>query len=183
MVLAPLRAAGSVCLLATFAASLWAQTPDADAHRRRVQALERNNWIETDTVITFDPETMKEDMQVIANNQAPFQLENGQTVYRLAEQMPEFPGGKAALDYWIAGNKKTPAPDPTEQRSQGNVRLRFIVNADGTINPDRIEVVSSTLSERYQKAARALPALMPRWTPARHKGRAVACVAAMEVLF
>ena len=183
MVPAPLRAMVLLCLIAAFSTPSPAQTPDFDAHLRRVQALERNNWIETDTVITFDPETMQESMQLISNNQAPFQLENGQTVYRLAEQMPEFPGGKAALDYWIAGNKKTPAPDPTEQRSQGNVRLRFIVNADGTINTDRVEVVSSTLSERYQKAASALPALMPRWTPARHKGRAVACLAAMEVLF
>ena len=54
---------------------------------------------------------------------------------------------------------------------------------NGTINTGRIEVVSSTLSERYQKAASALPALMPRWTPARHKGQAVACLATMEVLF
>lgn len=76
-----------------------------------------------------------------------------------------------------------PAPDPKEQVSQGNVRLRFVVNADGTINTGLIEVISSNLSERYQKAANALPAMMPRWTPARHKGRAVACMASMEVLF
>ena len=89
-------------------------------------------------------------------------------VYRSVAQMPRFPGGEAALMKYIDSHLQEPQ---TQEKITGNVVLQFIVQSDGSI--DEVKVVRS-LHPDYDKEAVRVVKSLPKFTPGRQNGQAVA---------
>ena len=89
-------------------------------------------------------------------------------VYRSVAQMPRFPGGEAALMKYIDSHLQEPQ---TQEKITGNVVLQFIVQSDGSI--DEVKVVRS-LHPDYDKEAVSVVKSLPKFTPGRQNGQAVA---------
>lgn len=96
--------------------------------------------------------------------------EYSEPVYVVVEQMPEFPGGKEALDQYIANNLLYPAI-AKENGIQGRVICQFIVERDGAISD--VVVVRSSGEVSLDKEAVRLIKSMPRWRPGRTRGKMV----------
>lgn len=176
------KAAGLFCLLFT-SVCVMAQNTDKSAHLKYVQQLESKDWIVMDTIVVFDPATKEETMQVVKNDFAPFKTESGEMAYRLAEQMPEFPGGSEELATWLLSNRQTPPLKTGETAAKGTVQVRFLVLSDGQVDVSSIAVGYNDLDKPYEQAAVSTATKMPRWIPAQHKGKAVPCMARIIVSF
>lgn len=90
------------------------------------------------------------------------------TIYRSVELMPRFPGGEAALMKYISSHLQTPQ---TQERVQGSVILQFVVQSDGSIGEVK---VARSLHPEYDKEAVRVIKSLPKFTPGRHNGQAVA---------
>ena len=81
--------------------------------------------------------------------------------------MPEFPGGIAAMNKWIANN--IDLPHYAEQLS-GTIYVEFVVDKKGEIT--RVKL-SNNLHQDYDKACLAVVSKMPKWTPGEQAGKNV----------
>lgn len=100
-------------------------------------------------------------------------------VYEVVEQMPEFPGGQAALLEWIADNVIYP-PVAEQNGIQGRVVCTFIVETDGSVSD--VQVVRSIDPSLDAEAIRVL-SNMPRWNPGKQNGEAVRVKYTVPVTF
>ena len=99
------------------------------------------------------------------------------TIYRSVEQMPQFPGGEAALIKYIGYHLQTPE---TQERLHGTVILQFVVEADGSIG--EVKVVRSVHPDYDAEAVRLIKSL-PKFTPGRQNGQPVAVWYTLPVMF
>jgi TonB family protein len=107
--------------------------------------------------------------------QAP--REQTDVVYRSVEQMPQFPGGEAALMKYIQSNINYP---PTAACAQGRAIVQFVVNKDGSVG--EVKVVRSVEQELDNEAIRVVKTL-PKFTPGRQNGKPVAVWYTLPVTF
>ncbi len=84
------------------------------------------------------------------------------SISAFAAATPEFPGGKEALDNYIATNLKYPER-PLKQGIEGIVRVEFTVNTDGSIGS--IKIVRLVDPDLEAEAIRLVKS-MPAWIPA-----------------
>ena len=91
------------------------------------------------------------------------------TIFKVVEQQAEFPGGMEALYAYLGENIKFPAR-ATEAQQSGTVRLRFVVNEDGSIT--NVEVVRGAGYGMDEEATRVVKK-MPNWKPGKNNGKAV----------
>lgn len=94
---------------------------------------------------------------------------DAQGVYDIAETMPSFPGGDAAMVSWIKENLRFPQK-AREEGISGRVIVNFIVLPNGII--DGAKVVRS-ISPLLDAEALRLVKSMPKWTPGRVQGSTV----------
>lgn len=92
---------------------------------------------------------------------------------------PEYPGGKAALDKYLADNMKYPQT-AIDNGIEGVVDVAFIVKADGSIGA--IKIVRMVDPDLESEAIRLVKG-MPAWTPADQNGQPVDAQAQVEVNF
>lgn len=90
-------------------------------------------------------------------------------VFYIVEEMPEFPGGEAALRNYIA--KSIRYPQIAQERAiQGRVYVQFIVSADGSVrNATIARGVDPVLDQEALRVVRNLPL----WMPGKQRGIAV----------
>lgn len=89
-------------------------------------------------------------------------------IYQFVEQMPEFPGGQAAMLKFIADNLKY----PTEIAGcfQGSVRVKFFVDTLGHVcDPQIVRGLDSALDREVLRVVR----LFPEFIPGQHEGKKV----------
>ncbi len=118
--------------------------------------------------------------------------QQGDSVYDICEQLPQFPGGDAKLMEFLVRNVKYPK-QAEEHGVQGRVKVQFIVEKDGSItkpkvvetfqdaNDPHVVVDKETVSEKdYKAGVQALKdeairvvKAMPRWTPGKQQGKVV----------
>lgn len=90
-------------------------------------------------------------------------------IYKVVEQMPEFEGGEAAMSKWISEHIKYPER-ATRDNKEGTVRVKFVVNEDGSISQaDVARPIGSGLDEEAKRVVTS----MPKWKPGRTNGKAV----------
>lgn len=99
-----------------------------------------------------------------------------ETVFRMVDQMPEFPGD---LPAFIAQHIKYPE-SALHDRVSGKVFLQFIVGPDGTVSGAK---VLRSLSEDCDKEALRLAAQMPKWKPGKHNGKPVSVYYMLPINF
>lgn len=90
-------------------------------------------------------------------------------VYSVVEQMPNFPGGEAALLEYISANLKYPQ-SALEQGTQGTVMLRFVVTGTGDIG--EVQILKGLDPDCDDEAKRVVKSL-PKFNPGMQQGRPV----------
>ncbi len=89
------------------------------------------------------------------------------SVHWVVSQMPEFPGGNAAMINWIGKNIDVPH---YAEPLNGTVYVRFVVNTDGKISDVQL---AKSLHSDYDKASLAVVSKMPKWSPGEQAGKKV----------
>ena len=100
-------------------------------------------------------------------------------VFDVVEQMPQFPGGDAALFEYLSTHIKYPAI-AEENGVQGRVIVTFVVERDGSITD--VKVVKSVDPSLDKEAARVVQG-MPKWIPGKQNGAAVRVKYTVPVTF
>lgn len=90
-------------------------------------------------------------------------------VFFIVEDMPEFPGGMAALQKFIAQSIKYPVI-AQENGIQGKVFVNFVVNTDGSVTNAKI---ARGVDPSLDKEALRVVMNLPKWKPGRQGGKAV----------
>lgn len=137
---------------------------------------EKDNIKETETAIgtvNFDQGT--EDLKVVKEHKSEIVVQEEKSatdtekVYTSAEQMPQFPGGEAALLKYVSEHIKYPLI-AQENNVQGRVVVQFVVKKDGSIGD--IKVVRGKDPDLDKEAVR-LVKTFPKFVPGRMNGQAV----------
>ena len=87
------------------------------------------------------------------------------SIFFVAETMPQFPGGEAALYQYLKKSIVYPAM-ARQQKVQGRVYVDFIVERDGSVS--HVKVKRGLGSGCNEEAARVV-AQMPKWTSGKMK--------------
>ena len=100
-------------------------------------------------------------------------------VFRSVEQMPQFPGGEAALMKFLQSHINYP-PMAAENNVQGRVVVQFVVDKTGKVG--EVKVVRNVDKDLDKEAVRVCKSL-PKFTPGRQNGQAVAVWYTLPVTF
>ena len=100
-------------------------------------------------------------------------------IFKSVEQMPQFPGGDAALMEYIESHIQYP-PTYAEIHVQGKVVVQFVVDKTGEIG--EVKVVRSVDKDLDDEAVRVVKTL-PKFIPGRQNGQAVSVWYTLPVTF
>jgi protein TonB len=132
--------------------------------------------------VTFDQgsdegqEVLKQNQQVVEKVE---QKEEETKVFEVVEQMPQFPGGDAALMQFLNSHIKYPVV-AEENGIQGRVVCTFVVERNGSITD--VRVIKSVDPSLDKEAVRVLKS-MPSWIPGKQNGSAVRVKYTVPVTF
>lgn len=100
-------------------------------------------------------------------------------VHITVEQNPEFAGGMNALLKFLQKNLRYPTP-AVNANVMGKVYMQFVVGQDGNISKvDVLKGIGFGCDEEAQRVVK----LMPKWSPGRQSGRAVAVKFTLPISF
>lgn len=102
-----------------------------------------------------------------------------QKVFDIVEQMPEYPGGQAALFEFISKNVKYPE-DAVKKKVEGKVFVTFVVDTDGKITD--VSLMRKVFPSLDAEAVRVISA-MPNWIPGKQKGQVVRVKYTVPIMF
>lgn len=105
--------------------------------------------------------------------------ENENMIFVIVDKDPEFPGGRDALDKYLAQNIRMPAL-AHENGIAGRVYVTFVVERDGSISHP---IVLKDIGGGCGKEALRVVKSMPRWIPGRQNGKAVRVQVNMPINF
>ena len=95
--------------------------------------------------------------------------EGERTIFTVVEQQASYPGGMQSLMRYLHDNIKYPS-QARETGTQGKVYLTFVVEKDGSLTD--VKILRDIGSGCGEEAVRVVKA-MPKWTPAKQRGKAV----------
>ena len=91
------------------------------------------------------------------------------SIYRVSDAMPEYPGGPNEMMRYIQENIKYPQ-SAIDNKIEGRVFVTFVVEKDGSIS--NTAVLRGIDKECDAEALRVVSS-MPKWNPGQHKGEVV----------
>jgi len=97
------------------------------------------------------------------------QDDSDDTIYEMAEQMAEFPGGTNALMKFLQQKLRYPAA-ASENGIEGRVAVSFVIEKDGSISN---ATVVKGVNPALDKEALRVVLSMPKWKPAKQAGKNV----------
>ncbi len=115
-----------------------------------------------------DNETLVDVAPIIAAKEEKEEEEEAQ-VFFIVEEMPEFPGGEAALRAFIAKSINYPVI-AQENGIQGKVYVTFVVDKDGGISEAKI---ARGVDPSIDKEALRVVNSLPKWKPGKQRGKPV----------
>jgi protein TonB len=121
--------------------------------------------------------TLKE--EVVVEKPVEKKEEKKEEIFRSVEQMPQFPGGDAALMKYLSSHINYP-PMAAENNVQGKVILQFVVEKDGRVG--EVKVARSVDKDLDKEAIRVVKSL-PKFTPGRQNGQPVRVWYTLPVTF
>ncbi|NLB26193.1 MAG: energy transducer TonB [Bacteroidales bacterium] len=116
-----------------------------------------------------DAETFIDVAPVVTTTVVEEKEEEETKVFFIVEDMPEFPGGEAALRQFIANAIKYPVI-AQENGIQGKVFVTFVVDADGGISEAKI---TRGVDPSLDKEALRVVNMLPKWKPGKQRGKPV----------
>ncbi len=100
-------------------------------------------------------------------------------IFDFLEEMPEFPGGEAAMMKWLGEHINYPAI-AQENNIQGRVMVGFVVERDGSVSDVKIlRGVDPSLDKEATRVVKS----MPKWKPGMQTGKPVRCRFTIPVSF
>ena len=124
----------------------------------------------SDPQVKFDIRLQKDDSDVSSTNDNPLDV---------VEEMPQFPGGAAALMQYLSKNIRYPE-EAHKNNIQGRVIVNFIVETDGSITEAKVWRSIHPLLDA--EALRVINA-MPKWNPGIQGGKPVRVKYTVPVTF
>jgi len=115
-----------------------------------------------------DSKTVDQPIETAVSNQQKA-AQTKDKVYKVVDQMPEFPGGTQALMTYIGKEVKYP-DDAKKAGIQGKVLVTFVVSKDGKVLDSKI--IKSANPSLDKEALRVIDS-MPTWIPGKQKGKNV----------
>ena len=100
-------------------------------------------------------------------------------IFKSVEQMPQFPGGEAALMKYLASHINYP-PLAAENNIQGRVIVQFVVDKTGRVG--EVKLARSVDKDLDNEAVRVCKSL-PKFTPGRQNGQPVSVWYTLPVIF
>ena len=100
-------------------------------------------------------------------------------VFTAVEQMPQFPGGEAALMKYLSQNINYPQV-AMENGIQGRVIVQFVVTKNGTVG--EVKVIRSVDRDLDKEAIRLCKSL-PKFIPGKNNGQSVRCWFTLPINF
>jgi TonB family protein len=89
--------------------------------------------------------------------------------FMVVEELPQFPGGNAAMNSWIIENMKYPG-EAVKKKIEGKVYVTFVITSTGKIkNVDVQQPVNPLLDAEAKRIVSA----MPDWKPGTQSGKGV----------
>ena len=107
------------------------------------------------------------------------EAKKSEEVFRSVEQMPQFPGGEAALLKYLASHINYP-PMAAENGIQGRVIVQFVVDKTGKVG--EVKLVRTVDKDLDNEAVRVCKSL-PKFTPGRQNGQPVSVWYTLPVTF
>lgn len=102
-------------------------------------------------------------------NGKPIGSNESETTFDVVEQMPQFPGGDAALMEFLSSNVRYPE-EAHKKGIEGRVIATFVVKKDGSISEAKL--VRSVDPQLDEEALRVINS-MPNWNPGMQNGEPV----------
>lgn len=115
----------------------------------------------------------------IGSPEAPPAPEEAESVLRVAECMPEFPGGMEALKRFLSNNLRVPK-DNLEAGEKIKVVVKFVVDKEGIVTD--LAVTEHGGNEFDEEVIRVMKK-MPQWKPGMQNGKKVAVYYYLPVTF
>lgn len=94
---------------------------------------------------------------------------NDENIFFEVEEMPEFPGGKKALQKFISDNVNYPET-AKQEGTEGKVFVSFVVSKNGKVKNAK---VIRSIDPLIDKEALRVINSMPEWTPGKQRGKKV----------
>ncbi len=121
-----------------------------------------------------------EAVEMNTEEQTPVETEpQSKKVYNSVEQMPEFPGGAAAMMRYLQENIKYP-PEAAKNNIEGRVIVQFVIDETGQVG--EVKVVRPVSEELDAEAVRVVKTF-PKFEPGRQDGEAVSVWYTLPVMF
>ena len=100
-------------------------------------------------------------------------------VFVVVEEQAEFPGGMEAMYAYIVKNLKYPEA-AKEKGIEGRVFVSFIIEKDGSISNI---LIKRAIGGGCEEAAVEMIKNMPKWKPAKQRGKPVRCQFTLPIKF
>ena len=152
--------------------------PEAPKVAELLEIVDDQADIEESTTILNEDNTPKVEVKYVPVQVVEEEPEE-QTIFEVVENMPDFPGGQAALMQYLAKNIKYPTI-AQENGTQGRVIVQFVVNKDGSIVDAK---VVRSVDPYLDKEALRVINTMPKWKPGMQKGQPVRVKYTVPVTF
>lgn len=105
------------------------------------------------------------------------------TIYTVAEEAPEFPGGMAGMRKFLMENTHAPENVLANERFGGcKVFIKFVVNEDGKISDPEVVKGCSGYGD-CDNTAEAIVLRMPPWKPGKINGKPVKVYYNLPLIF
>lgn len=125
--------------------------------------------------IEFDEDEAMEEFEFVVEDE---EIEE-EHIFLVVENMPEFPGGEAAMYKFIGKNIEYPRM-AKESGISGRVFITFVVERDGSVSD--VQILRGIGGGCDEEAVRVIRK-MPRWSPGKQRGKPVRVQYRMPIKF
>lgn len=92
------------------------------------------------------------------------------TIFKVVDQMPEYPGGEQALYKYLSETISYP-DTATKKGIEGLVKVKFVVDEYGSI--DDVKTTNNPIGYGLEQEAMRVIKMMPPWKPGKNDGKPV----------
>ena len=146
-----------------------------------INAIEKHGDTTMYTVepFTLDADNFRLSIQTTEDNPVQIIRNNNDSIYQIVDEMPQYPGGEAAMMKFVANNVKYPQ-EAKDKEISGRVYVSFVIEKDGSVN--EVKVMKGIGGGCDDEAVRVIKA-MPKWKPGKQDGKPVRVSYMMPITF
>ena len=146
-----------------------------------INAIEKHGDTTMYTVepFTLDADNFRLSIQTTEDNPVQIIRNNNDSIYQIVDEMPQYPGGEAAMMKFVSENVKYPQ-EAKDKDIAGRVFVSFVVEKDGSVST--VKVMRGIGGGCDEEAVRVISG-MPKWKPGIKDGKPVRVSYMMPLVF